>query len=113
MENRRMGRWSIIYLTMGRQDLPVGVTCVTVVHTAILFTLKGGENIRITRFGIFISGSENHVIRSSKLYGLYTNMVDGLSLTNVSIECRDSMKPYASEEMHIRKTEHVRKRIPA
>lgn len=132
------GRAEPIYITV--LDRKEGVTAGQIRNVRLKDITCKGEN------GIFISGSENHVIRDlslenirvtlektskwpcdsydlrpckgqgirpSKLYGLYTNMVDGLSLTNVNIECRDSMKPYASEEMHIRKTEHVRKSTPA
>ncbi|MGN0371519.1 MAG: glycoside hydrolase family 28 protein [Enterocloster sp.] len=96
-----------------------------------------GEN------GIFISGSEEHVIRNialenirvvleksskwpcdsydvrpceddgvrpSKLWGLYCDMADGLRISDLDIECRDSMKEYAAGERKILRTEHITER---
>lgn len=119
------GRAEPIYITvMNRKD---GVTAGQIRNVRLRDINCSGEN------GIFISGSDGHMIRDlslenirvvldkkskwpcdsydvrpcegegilpSKLYGLYANMVDGLSVSGLKVEYRESMKEYVAGEQH-------------
>ncbi|MDO4330205.1 MAG: glycosyl hydrolase family 28 protein [Lachnospiraceae bacterium] len=129
------GRAEPIYITVFNRK--AGVTAGQIRNVKLRNINCRGEN------GIFISGSEGHVIqdlllenisvvleksskwpcdsydvrpceqdgiRPSKLYGLYADMVDGLTLSNVTIRCSDSMNGYTGGEKQILRAEHVTER---
>lgn len=127
------GRAEPIYITVLNRK--AGVCAGQIKNIKLRNINCNGEN------GIFISGSEGHVIKDvfleniqvtldktskwpcdsydirpcegdgiipSKLYGLYADMVDGLLIKDVNLECTEEMEAYAASEKRILRVEHLR-----
>lgn len=127
------GRAEPVYITvLNRKE---GVTAGQIRNVRLQNINCNGEN------GIFISGSDGHVIRDlslenitvkldkkskwpcdsydirpcqgdgilpSKLYGLYADMVDGLSISNLKVECTETMEEFTAGERQILQVENLR-----
>lgn len=126
------GRAEPIYITVfDRKD---GVTAGQIRNVRLRDINCTGEN------GIFICGSEGHVIKDvslenihvtlakhskwpsdsydlrpcrgegilpSKLYGLYADMVDGLTVSSLKVECQDSMEEYTAGDCCVKNVENL------
>lgn len=119
------GRAEPIYITV--RDRKDGVTAGQIRNVRLRDINCSGEN------GVFISGSDGHVIRDvslenirvtlekkskwpcdsydvrpcqgdgvipSRLYGFYASMVDGLSVSNLKVECREGMREFVEGESY-------------